>query len=162
MAELIDWITATRLSWFVTAYGWVWPISETLHFIGLTLLAGTVGLFDLRVLGLGKGVSPRALHGLLRWGIAGFVLSVLTGSLFIAGTPDQYFYNDAFKLKVVGLLLMGGNAALFYLFEFKHVTALGPNDDASTRAKWIAGVSLTLLVAVMCFGRMLTFFRPPF
>ena len=31
--------------------------------------------------------------------------------MFISGAPDQYFYNDAFKLKVVFLGLMGANAA---------------------------------------------------
>ena len=60
MDAFIDWIVSTRLSWFVTEYRWVWPISESLHFCGLTLLAGTVGLFDLRVLGLGQGHRARA------------------------------------------------------------------------------------------------------
>jgi hypothetical protein len=51
MDAFIDWIVSTRLSWFVTEFRWVWPITETLHFCALTVLAGTVGLFDLRVLG---------------------------------------------------------------------------------------------------------------
>jgi hypothetical protein len=159
---LIDWLLTTKLSWFVTTYRWVWPISETLHFCGLTILAGTVGLFDLRVLGFAKGIEPRALHALLRWGFAGFAVSVVTGVMFISATPDQYFYNDAFKLKVVFLFLMGTNAALFYWREFPRIRALGPNDDAATSTKWVAAASLLFLVAVMLCGRMLTFFRPPF
>ena len=39
MEAFIDWIVSTRLSWFVTEFRWVWPIAETLHFCGLTLLA---------------------------------------------------------------------------------------------------------------------------
>jgi hypothetical protein len=162
MDAVIDWLLDTRLSWFVTQYRWVWPISETLHFCGLTVLAGTVGLFDLRLLGLAKGVAPSALHRLLPWGVAGFGVSAVTGVMFIAGTPDQYFYNDAFKLKVVFLVLMGANAALFYWLEFGRIRALGPNDDAPPAAKGIAAASLLLLAAVMCCGRMLTFFRPPY
>jgi hypothetical protein len=160
--ELIHWIVHTRLSWFVLEYRWVWPISETLHFCALTLLAGTVGLFDLRVLGFAKGVAPAVLHGTLRWGLAGFGVSVLTGVMFIAGQPEQYFYNDAFKLKVVFLVLMGLNVALFYWREFEGIRTLGPHDDAPASAKWVAAVSLLCLVAIMLFGRMLTFFRPPF
>jgi hypothetical protein len=158
----IDWIVSTRLSWFVTQYGWVWPISETLHFCGLTLLAGTVGLFDLRVLGLAKGIAPAALHATLPWGLAGFFVSVVTGVIFISGAPDQYFYNDAFKFKVVFLILMGLNAGFFYWREFDRVRALGPHDDAPGSAKVVAAASLVILLAVMCFGRMLTFFRPAF
>jgi hypothetical protein len=162
MDALIDWIVGTRLSEFVMGYRWVWPISETLHFCGLTLLAGTVGLFDLRLLGLGKGIAPIALHRLLIWGIAGFGVSVTTGIMFIAGTPDQYFYNDAFKLKVVFLFLMGSNALLFYSLEFRRIRHLGPQDDAPLAAKCIAGASLVFLAGVICCGRMLTFFRPPY
>lgn len=161
MDALIDWILETPLSFFVNEYRWVWPISESLHFCGLTLLAGTVGLFDLRVLGLAKGIAPSSLHRTLGWGLAGFVICAITGVMFISGAPDQYFYNDAFKLKVVFLLLMGGNAALFYWREFGHVRALGPHDDAERKAKVVAAASLVFLVGVMLCGRMLTFFRPP-
>ncbi len=38
----------------------LWPTLETLHYLGLCLLLGAVGLFDLRVLGLFKGLSPAA------------------------------------------------------------------------------------------------------
>jgi hypothetical protein len=161
MDALIDWIVSTPLSYFVTEYRWVWPISESIHFCGLTLLAGTVGLFDLRVLGLAKGIAPSALHATLPWGLAGFGASVVTGIMFISGTPDQYFYNDAFKLKVVFLALMGANAALFYWREFAGIRALGPYDDAPRSTKIVAAASLFFLVAVMLCGRMLTFFRPP-
>jgi len=161
MQALMDWILATPLSWFVLNYGWAWPICETLHFIGLVLMAGTVGVFDLRLLGMAKGIPPVALHRLLRWGIAGFVISVLTGVFFISGAPDQYFYNSAFHVKTVCLGLIGLNVILFYSLQFQQVKAMGPHDDAPLLAKGMAGVSFVLLIAVMCAGRMLTFFRPP-
>jgi hypothetical protein len=162
MDAFIDWIVSTRLSFFVTENGPVWPILESIHFCGLTLLAGTVGLFDLRLLGIGKGIAPSTLHATLRWGIAGFAASVITGVMFISGTPDQYFYNDAFLLKVVFLVLMGANAGLFYWREWAGVRALGPRDDAPNSAKIVAAASLTFLIAVTLCGRMITFFRPPY
>ncbi len=162
MDAFIDWIVSTRLSWFVTEYRWVWPMTESVHFCGLTLLAGTVGLFDLRVLGLGKGIAPATLHATLRWGLVGFAASVVTGVMFISGTPDQYFYNDAFKLKVVLLALLGANAALFYWREFAGVRALGPHDDAPRSAKIVAAASLVFLLGVTLCGRMITSFRPPY
>jgi hypothetical protein len=162
MDAFIDWIYGTRLSWFVNEYRWVWPTLESLHFCALTVLAGTVGLFDLRVLGLVKGIAPSALHATLRWGVAGFVVSAITGVMFISGASEQYFYNDAFRLKVVFLVLMGANAALFYWRELAGIQALGPRDDAPRSAKLVAAASLAFLVGVMLCGRMLTFFRPPF
>ena len=162
MDAFMDWIVSTRLSWFVTEYRWVWPMTESVHFCGMTLLVGTVGLFDLRVLGLAKGIAPATLHATLRWGMAGFAASVVTGVMFISGAPDQYFYNDAFRLKLVLLALMGANAGLFYGREFAGIRALGPHDDAPRSAKIVAAASLVFLVGVTLCGRMITFFRPPY
>jgi len=158
--DLIAWLTSTWVNTLVMDYRWTWPISESLHFCGLALMVGTVGTFDLRLLGLVKGLSPAALHRSIRFGLAGFGVSAITGSLFIFGQPDQYFYNDAFKVKVVCLMLLGINVGAFYTLEARGVLALGPGGDAPARAKVMAAVSLTLLVAIMCAGRMLTFFRP--
>lgn len=160
MEALILWLYDSWPSHFANNYRWTWPIAESVHFFGLVLLAGTVGAFDLRLLGLVKGIRPADLHRLLRFGLAGFGLIVITGLLFISGAPEQYFYNSAFHLKVIALTAMGINVLLFYTLEFRTVRALGPDDDAPRAAKIMAGTSLFLLVAVMLFGRMLTFFRP--
>jgi hypothetical protein len=162
METLIDWLLDTWPSHVINDYRWSWPIAETVHFVGLVLLTGTVGAFDLRVLGLAKGIRPAELHRLLVFGIAGFVLLLCTGLMFISGAPDQYFYNSAFHLKAIALLATGINVVLFYSLEFRSVRSLGPYDDAPTGAKVMAAVSLALLVAIMLFGRMLTFFRPTY
>ena len=162
MDALIDWLYGGWVSHLMNDYRWTWPIAESVHFTGLILLAGTVGAFDLRLLGLGKGIRPADLHRGLKFGVAGFGLMVITGLLFISGAPDQYFYNSSFHLKVISLAVMGSNVALFYRFEFRTVKAMGPDDDAPRNARIMAGVSLFALVAVMLFGRMLTFFRPAY
>ena len=161
IADLIDWLVSTRLSELVLNVAWLWPISETVHFTGLVLLAGTVGFFDLRLLGFARGIAPAAIHRLVPIGLLGFGLSVVTGTLFIFGTPDQYFYNAAFHWKLVFLGLMGLNAAFFYSKPFAAVRTLGPRQPIPAVAKICAGLSLSFMVAVMCCGRMLTFFRPP-
>lgn len=161
MQTAIEWLTSTELSRFVLFNAWVWPVSEAVHFMGLVLLVGTVTLFDLRVLGLGKGIAPAAIHRLIPFGLLGFALSIGTGTLFIFGTPDQYFYNAAFHFKVLFLASMGLNVAFFYSKPFRTVRLLGPSDDAPRVAKVSAVLSILFMVGVMCCGRMLTFFRPP-
>lgn len=162
MDALIQWLYDSWPSHFANDYRWTWPIAESVHFFGIVLLAGTVGAFDLRLLGVIKGIRPAELHRLLRVGIAGFGMIVVTGLLFISGAPEQYFYNSAFHLKVIALSVMGINVLLFYSLEFRTVAGLGPHDDAPRRARIMAAISLFALVAVMLFGRMLTFFRPAF
>ena len=162
MRSFMDWILSTPMSYMMQNVTWAWPIAETIHFIGLILMAGTVAAFDLRLLGVAKGIPPTELHRLLRWGIAGFTLSVATGLLFISGAPDQYFYNNAFYFKSISLGLMGINVALFYSLSFEKVRAMAAGDDAPPAAKFMAATSLVLLTFVMLGGRMLTFFRPAY
>lgn len=151
------WILTTALSSFVNDHRWVWPACETLHFIGLCLLMGCVALVDLRMLGVARRIPFAPLHRLLRWGIFGFVINLITGILFIAGHPEEYIHNTAFGWKMLFIALAGVNIAVFYRTVFKETEAMGPGDDAPRGAKIVAAVSLILWVGVMYMGRMLPY-----
>src|SRR5262245_55309841 len=73
------WLNSAPLGDYVSSHTWVWPTCETLHFMGLTLLIGMVGIFDLRVLGFLTGLPLRAVHKLIPLGVAGFVVNLITG-----------------------------------------------------------------------------------
>ena len=95
------WAEATQWGAFARSSQWVWATAETIHFIGLSLLIGMVGLFDLRLMGMAKAIPVAALHRLIPVGIAGYAVNVITGSLFLFGYPDQYLTNRAFQFKMV-------------------------------------------------------------
>jgi hypothetical protein len=138
---------------------WAWPIAESVHFIGLSMLIGSIGAFDLRLLGVMKRVPIGAVHRFIPWGIAGFVLNMSSGLMFLLTEPDQYILNISFHLKLTFLMIAGINAATFYLTSWR--TAFGGDVyEAPRRAKLIAAISLTAWVGVIICGRMLTFFRP--
>jgi hypothetical protein len=141
---------------------WAWPVLESLHFIGMSVLIGTVGLFDLRLLGFARGVPYAAMHRLIPVGIAGFALNALTGLCFLSGTPDQYLFNLAFRVKVSCMLIAGLNVMFFYTRVFKRLEALGPDAAPPVGARVAGAVSLTMWIGVMSAGRLLTFFRPPY
>jgi uncharacterized membrane protein len=131
-----------------------WAFIMDLHFIGLALLIGTVGILDLRVLGFEKRLTGASLHRLMPWAMAGFGINVLTGTLAFIGMPAYYTFDVAFWLKILTILLLGLNAAVFYLTDaFQSVERLGPGDDAPRFAKFIAGSSLFLWFAVITLGR---------
>ena len=140
----------------------MWPTLETLHYIGLSALLGTVGAFDLRVLGMAKAIPPAALHKLIPIGIAGYGLNLLTGIAFFSAFPEQYFYNPSFWWKGTFMAVAAMNVAVFYLSnEFARVKTIPAGADAPVGAKLIAGISLGAWVLVLICGRLLTFFRPP-
>ena len=160
LREFARWLSTTTLADFMQGK-WEWPIAESLHFIGLSLLIGTIGLFDLRLIGLGRQIPLSALHRLIPWGIAGYVLNILTGICFLTAAADQYMYNPAFHLKILSMSIAGVNVLLFYTTMFQKVKLLGPGENAPLPARIIGGVSLTCWLGVILFGRLLTFYRPP-
>ncbi len=139
---------------------WAWPIVESLHFLGLCLLVGAIGTFDLRLLGVARRVPIATMHRLVPWGILGFAINITTGLMFVLTEPDQYIYNPSFHWKLLFLAIAGTNANLFYLTSYRQVFGASPSLDAPRRAKVIAAVSLCAWIAVIVCGRMLTFFRP--
>lgn len=160
VAAIAQWARDIGITAMMTAR-WGWPIAEVLHFIGLCLLFGTVGLFDLRMLGLARGVSLRALHRMIPFGLGGFALSVTTGLLFISTAPDQYLHNPAMLTKLSLMLVAGINMVLFYLVAARTVWLTGPDDLPPLRARVLGAVSLLCWVGVMTCGRVITAFRPP-
>jgi hypothetical protein len=133
---------------------WWWAFMMDVHFIGLALLIGTVGVLDLRMLGFARQLPIAPLHRLTPWAMAGFGMNTLTGVLAFIGMPNFYTFDAAFWLKMLALLLLGLNAAAFYLTNvFETVENLGPGDDAPPPAKFFAAASLVLWFAVIALGR---------
>ncbi|MBK6672548.1 MAG: hypothetical protein IPG49_03375 [Proteobacteria bacterium] len=140
---------------------WGWPIAECFHFIGLCLLFGTVGFFDLRMLGVARAVPLRSLHRLIPFGIAGFAICALTGTLFVMTTPDQYLHNPAFLTKLLLMLVAGLNMLLFYLVAARSVWLAAADGVPPLPARLFGLVSLLCWLGVMTCGRVITAFRPP-
>jgi hypothetical protein len=139
---------------------WAWPVVESIHFIGLCLLIGAIGTFDLRLLGVLRRVPIAVVHRFVPFAILGFAINVATGLLFLLTEPDQYILNPAFHLKLLFLVIAGANAGLFYLTSWREAFSDRAVLDAPRRAKVIAAVSLSAWMLVITCGRLLTFYRP--
>ena len=139
---------------------WAWPMLETLHFIGLSLLFGVVLVGNLRVLGFMKNAPFTDIHRLLPWGVWGFVINSVTGMLFFIGQAFQYMENPAFHMKVLFMVLVGFN--VLYLTLFDEVWALKPGDNAPMTAKLMAASQIFLWIGVIYFGRMLPYLGDAF
>jgi hypothetical protein len=136
---------------------WVWPTSETLHFIGMPLLFGVALIINMRMLGMMKSIPFHAIHRLLPLGIFGFVLNVISGMVFFIASPGMYVGNPGFVLKILFLVLSG--FIFLYFTAFEQVWDLGQDKPAPFLARVLAVSGITLLLGVMYFGRMLPFLR---
>ena len=162
LESLSVWLEGFGFAAFFNANDWAWPLFEIFHFIGMSLLIGTIGLIDLRILGFAKGLPIAKLERLVPLGIAAFVVNAATGTMFIIGNPDGapifYLDNLAMQIKLVLILLAGINVVIFYAAGIARATdQVGPSGNAPAAAKVIAGVSLFFWINVIFFGRLIMY-----
>jgi len=128
---------------------WLFPLIEWVHLCGLAVLAGTIMLLNLRLLGLGLRRQPVAqLAGhLAPWTRLGFAIMLTTGPVMFFSDTARYLANGAFRFKMACLALALG--AHFTL----HRRAV-----RSGTGRLAAIVSLVLWTCVVLGGRAIADF----
>ena len=134
----------------IARWEWVFPVVESLHICGFTLLVGTIVILDLRLLGLRLQQQPisRLARALSPWIWAGLIVQLITGPYLFSGDPFEYVQITAFRVKMLLFLL----ALIFHFAVMRLATA--PSRDAQPLG-WrrpAALVSLSLWVGVMLAG----------
>jgi hypothetical protein len=157
MDAFVEWLRATPLSQAIVFRIWIWPLCETLHFMGLALIIGIAGFFDLRLMGFFKQIAVDDARELMPLAVIGFLLNLITGVTFFIGHPEQYAHNPAWWWKVGFLGLAGINALIFQVAVGRPTIGLPAGADTPASAKTIGAVSLISWFAVLYFGRMLPF-----
>jgi hypothetical protein len=123
------------------------PILECFHIIGFTLSVGTIGLVDLRLLGIGmnRQTPAEVAEDTKMWTLGGLALMLLSGLMLFSSDPDMYYLNMAFVLKMICL-------ALAIAFNYTiHRQAVSPGASPG-RGKLLACISLALWTGVLFGG----------
>jgi len=157
MADFAMWMESTRLSKGLFDITWLWPVCESLHFIGLCMLIGGAGLLDLRLMGLFRGLHIRHVKALMPWAIAGFGINAVTGGLFLIMQPHLYLSSAVWWSKVFFLAIAGLNAAFFETRLAVPALAMHPDADTPRQLKMVGAISLFSWFAVLYCGRMLPY-----
>jgi hypothetical protein len=162
MEAFSDFLISTGIGDFVATHDWVWPFCETLHFVGMCVLLGTVGVVDLRILGVAKGIPIKLLEKFIPLGVIAFFVNMITGFIFIAGNPVggpmEYLTNLSLQLKMLLVLIAGMNLLIFYVRGINRSLEAVPADgDAPGGAKVVAAVSITAWIFVIIMGRFIMY-----
>jgi hypothetical protein len=162
MNMFVVWLKATPVSQTLAAQAeWLWPLCESFHFVGLVLVIGCAGFFDLRLMGFMRHqISMTAAHGFVKWAKVGFGISLCTGLIFFVSEPQQYVVKSAWWAKVAFLGVAGLNAMIFEKILSKQVDAADQSGIQPLAFKIVGFVSLLAWLAVLYFGRMLPYLEP--
>lgn len=143
-------------NWVLSTY-WLWPLLEIIHFIGLSLLLGSMLVVDLRLAGFLRQIDLKSTHRLLPWATAGFVMNLVSGVLFFFGDPARYSINIGFQIKMILVLVAGLNVLVFALKINPRIASWDPHGDTTMLAKAVAWISLIAWTGVLLLGRLIPY-----
>jgi hypothetical protein len=145
-----EWMRSNEL-----AMPWV----NAIHLLCITLVFGSILVVDLRLLGLvdrGRAIT-RISAEMLRLTWAAFIGAAITGAMFFAANATTYWFNTAFRFKMLAILLAGINMLVFQFGTYRGVAAWDRDTPAPRAAKLAGALSLLLWITVVVLGRVIGF-----
>jgi len=138
---------------------WVFPIIETVHVLGLTIVFGSIALVDLRLLGLSGRQQPftRVYKELIAWTWWAFLLAAVSGSMLATGKIEDYVRSPQVFWKFFLMALAGANMLLFHFGAFQRVQEWDALELPPARARLAGAFSLACWIGVVVFGRWVGF-----
>jgi hypothetical protein len=134
--------------------GWLFASVKAVHMAGIVILVGSIGVLDLRLLGLRRAVPVRRLaRRVLPWTAASFLLIVPSGLAMFVANAGELIASPVFALKICLIMLAGANAGIFHAGVFRGASQWNVNVMPPSAARAAAGVSLALWVSVIACGR---------
>jgi hypothetical protein len=159
ITPLLEWLQGTSLAVHIRDSLFAFPLIESTHVIGLTLVFGTIAIIDLRLLGLAS--TNRSFERLaadtLTWTWIAFVVSAVTGSLMFITNASVYFHNTYFRAKIALLFLAALNMLVFEVTARRTVATWDRDAAAPPLGRAVAAVSLVIWIGVIITGRMIGF-----
>ncbi|MDB5712955.1 MAG: hypothetical protein JWO15_352 [Sphingomonadales bacterium] len=160
MIEFANWLTATSLSRFLAGNALAFPLLEIAHVLAISLVLGTVFIFDLRLIGWSwrDWAAASLLNSLRPFALFGFLGAVLSGFLMFASQPVSYTNNVPFQIKLVLLGLAGLNLIVFHSGLGRSVEDWDAQNAVPLSARISALFSLLLWISILLAGRFVGFF----
>ncbi len=143
-------------TWIMSSL-WAWPIMEILHFIGLSILLGSLLVIDLRLMGIFRKIHIEMIHSFLPLVFIGFFINFITGILFVIGDPARYTANIGFWVKMCLVILALMNAIWFKLKISPKLSSWPPYGDTTYLSKFVGCFSLVTWFGVLLLGRLIPY-----
>jgi hypothetical protein len=160
LESLCAWIEKTPLSAGIQNVGWIIPVSQIVHILGVATILFSALSIDLRVLGVGgrrTTVSGMAAHFLPAIWSAVAVMAT-SGAILIIGEPRRDLLNPVFQTKML-LLVCALLATLGIQLMARGTPSLvAARDRPGWPLRTIAVLSLALWFAIAICGRLIAYF----
>jgi len=159
LLSICQWVDSTRLNAILRQSNWAFPALDTIHTIGIVMVAGTIMLVDLRLLGLGLRSVPIAqlVSRIVPSTLWGFALMFVSGGLLFSSEAVKLYHSPAFRIKMILLALAGLNALIFHRTIYRDVANWDPASDVPAQARLAGLLSLVFWIAIIAAGRAIAY-----
>lgn len=155
--DYLTWLQDSALGTWVAGSIWGYPIVLACHALGMAVVAGTVTMICIRILGFARAVPLTLFARLSAIAWAGLVLNVVTGLALFSGDPVKFFYHPVFWIKL-SLITMGAVSLWLVVRALRNAAAIpeaGP--ETPVGAKLVAGCSLAFWAGAIIAGRLIAY-----
>lgn len=126
---------------------WSFPLAECIHIAMFAMSIGTIALVDFRLLGWAfkKQTPGDILKATSTWTLIGLVVVITSGLVIFTTDPLSYFYNNAFRYKLVALMV-----AVAFNYTVHRKVAMSNKSPAMNAV--VGGLSLLLWISIVFAG----------
>lgn len=159
VTRLLAWLEGSSLADAIRNSLYLFPLTESLHVIGLTMVFGTIAIVDLRMLGVASTNRrfTTLVSDTLKWTWWAFAVTVVTGALMFITNASVYYDNVYFRVKMLLIALSGINMLVFELTTARSVRRWDEDRAAPLAGRAAAALSLLLWISVIFAGRWIGF-----
>jgi hypothetical protein len=149
-----EWIEASTLGDIVRQSLWLFPVVQSLHLLGLSVLGGAVLIVDLRM--LGTGLRNHSIARIARdarpWFVGALLITMVTGVALFASEAIKCYYNFSFWVKITTLPV-----AIVFAFTVRDRLAARAGMHATALTRVVGFLSIALWFTVAAAGRWIGF-----
>lgn len=126
---------------------WSFPLFECIHIAMFAMSIGTIALVDYRLFGftLRKYSVAQLLKATSNWTLVGLIVVITSGFVIATTDPLAYYYNPAFRLKMLMLTLA-------ILFNYTIHRKVAMSEYPAVVNVLTAAVSMAMWISVVYLG----------
>jgi hypothetical protein len=160
----VEWLTLSPLTavFSDTTNFWTWliiPVSQCIHIICVAIVMISVGILNLRLLGIaGTRQSFAQLAGhLMPWIWGALTILFITGTVQTIAEPGRELLNIGFKTKMVLLMITVVITMIYESTVKKDPNYWEHSPERRKMAHVLAAVSLVLWIGIAAAGRLIAY-----
>ncbi len=156
--NLFEWLEASRVALWVSESFWGYPLMISMHAIGLAILAGTLIMVNLRLLGAFSGLPTQSLSGLINMAWVGLAINLISGVSLFSSQATVFIENTPFLIKIPAILAAVTLAGVIQHKLRLHAVYRKQGEPIASSIRAMAALSILLWLMAIVSGRLTAYF----